>query len=64
LKPAPKSADTEQGRAEERVHAFQRGGGPFVAAVEATRMPISSHPALVDLSSRTRGGRGSTQAVL
>jgi PAS domain S-box-containing protein len=40
LKPAPKSTDTDRGRAEERVHAFQRGGGPFVAAVEATRMPM------------------------
>ncbi len=40
MKPAPKSTDTDRGRAEERVHAFQRGGGPFVAAVEATRMPM------------------------
>lgn len=32
--------ETDQGRAEERVHVFQRGGGPFVAAVEATRMPM------------------------
>jgi PAS domain S-box-containing protein len=40
LKPDPTYADTDQGRAEERVHAFQRGGGPFVAAVKATRMPM------------------------
>jgi len=33
-------ADTLQGHAEERVSAFQRSGGPFVAAVEATRMPM------------------------
>jgi PAS domain S-box-containing protein len=40
LKPDPTHADSDQGRAEERVHAFQRGGGPFVAAVKATRMPM------------------------
>ncbi|WP_134499944.1 PAS domain-containing protein [Microvirga pakistanensis] len=36
----PTPADILQGRAEERVSSFQRGGGPFVAAVEATRMPM------------------------
>ncbi len=40
LEPVAESTDTDQGRAEERVSAFQRGGGPFVAAVEATRMPM------------------------
>lgn len=30
----------EQGKAEERVNAFQRSGGPFVSAVEATCMPM------------------------
>ncbi|MGO4389477.1 sensor histidine kinase [Microvirga sp. 2YAF29] len=33
-------ADILQGQAEERVSSFRRGGGPFVAAVEATRMPM------------------------
>lgn len=40
LEPDPQSTDADQGRAEDRVKAFQRGGGPFVAAVEATRMPM------------------------
>jgi PAS domain S-box-containing protein len=40
LKADPEFTDTNQGRAEERVSAYQRGGGPFVAAVEATRMPM------------------------
>ncbi len=40
MRPDPPPADTLQGHAEERVSAFQRGGGPFVAAVEATRMPM------------------------
>ncbi|MBD2748864.1 PAS domain S-box protein [Microvirga sp. BT688] len=40
LEPDPKSTDADQGRAEERVQTFQRIGGPFVAAVEATRMPM------------------------
>jgi PAS domain S-box-containing protein len=40
LEPDPKFAGTNQQNAEERVNAFQRGGGPFVAAVEATRMPM------------------------
>ncbi len=40
LEPDPDITDTDQARAEERVSAFQRGGGPFVAAVEATRMPM------------------------
>ena len=40
LPPEPISTDTDQGKAEERVNAFQRSGGPFVAAVEATRMPM------------------------
>ncbi|MBO1909379.1 PAS domain S-box protein [Microvirga sp. 3-52] len=40
LEPDPQSTDADQGRAEDRVNAFQRGGGPFVAAVEATRMPM------------------------
>ena len=40
MEPDPKSADPDQGRAKEQVNAFQRGGGPFVAAVEATRMPM------------------------
>ncbi|WP_262029187.1 PAS domain S-box protein [Microvirga sp. Mcv34] len=40
MRPDPILADTLQSRAEERVSAFQRGGGPFVAAVEATRMPM------------------------
>jgi PAS domain S-box-containing protein len=40
LEPDLESANTDQGRAEERVNAFQRSGGPFVAAVEATRMPM------------------------
>ena len=33
-------ASREQREGEERVTSFQRGGGPFVAAVEATRMPM------------------------
>ncbi len=40
MRPDPTPADILQGQAEERVSAFQRGGGPFVAAVEATRMPM------------------------
>ncbi|MXQ12338.1 sensor histidine kinase [Microvirga makkahensis] len=40
MRPAPTPADILQGKAEERVIAFQRGGGPFVAAVETTRMPM------------------------
>jgi len=36
----PTPADILQGQAEERVSSFRRGGGPFVAAVEATRMPM------------------------
>jgi PAS domain S-box-containing protein len=40
MQPDPKSVDTDQRRAKERVNAFRRGGGPFVAAVEATRMPM------------------------
>jgi len=40
VKPDPGSTNVDQGRAEGRVQAFQRGGGPFVAAVEATRMPM------------------------
>src|SRR3712207_1590268 len=31
---------TGQQVAEDRVGAFQQSGGPFVAAVEATRMPM------------------------
>lgn len=38
LEPAP--VDILQKQAEERVRTFQRDGGPFVAAVEATRMPM------------------------
>ena len=30
----------DQRVAEERIAVFERGGGPFVAAVEATRMPM------------------------
>jgi PAS domain S-box-containing protein len=30
----------DQRLAEERLAVFERGGGPFVAAVEATRMPM------------------------
>jgi PAS domain S-box-containing protein len=48
LEPDPKSADTDQGRAKERVNAFQRGGGPFVAAVEATRMPMVVTDSTID----------------
>jgi hypothetical protein len=33
------TTDADQHRAEERVAAFQQGGGPFVAAVEATGCP-------------------------
>jgi PAS domain S-box-containing protein len=40
LEPDPESTDADRGRAEDRIQAFQRGGGPFVAAVEATRMPM------------------------
>lgn len=40
VKPDPESTTTDQGLAEEQVQAFQRSGGPFVAAVEATRMPM------------------------
>jgi PAS domain-containing protein len=40
LEPDPESTDANQGRAEDRIKDFQRGGGPFVAAVEATRMPM------------------------
>jgi PAS domain S-box-containing protein len=40
LEPDPKSADPDQGRAEEQINAVQHRGGPFVAAVEATRMPM------------------------
>ncbi|MBL0405636.1 PAS domain-containing protein [Microvirga aerilata] len=40
LEPDLEATNTDQGRAEERVNAFQRSGGPFVAAVEATRMPM------------------------
>ncbi|WP_230533618.1 sensor histidine kinase [Microvirga roseola] len=40
MEPDPQSTDADQGRAEDRINAFQRGGGPFVAAVEATRMPM------------------------
>ncbi|MCB8821303.1 sensor histidine kinase [Microvirga rosea] len=36
----PKSADTDQGRAEAEINTVQHRGGPFVAAVEATRMPM------------------------
>lgn len=48
MKPDPTPADTDQERAEERVHAFQRVGGPFVAAVEATRMPMVVTDPVVD----------------
>ena len=48
MAPAPESAATAQGRAEERVNAIQRGGGPFVAAVEATRMPMVVTDPMVD----------------
>src|SRR5215204_4237709 len=30
----------DQRMAEERITSFERAGGPFVAAVEATRMPM------------------------
>ncbi len=33
-------ASVDQEVAEERLHVFERRGGPFVAAVEATRMPM------------------------
>jgi PAS domain S-box-containing protein len=48
MEPDPKSADPDQERAKERVNAFQRGGGPFVAAVEATRMPMVVSDPMVD----------------
>jgi PAS domain S-box-containing protein len=35
-----KIAGMDQRMAEERITSFERGGGPFVAAVEATRMPM------------------------
>ncbi|MEZ0167864.1 PAS domain-containing protein [Microvirga sp. TS319] len=41
MRPDPTPAGIRQGRAEERVSAFRRGGRPFVAAVEATRMPMA-----------------------
>ncbi|MBL0403639.1 PAS domain S-box protein [Microvirga aerilata] len=40
MEPGPQATNADQGRAEDRVNVFQRGGGPFVAAVEATRMPM------------------------
>jgi PAS domain S-box-containing protein len=40
LEPNPRSTHNDLEQAEERVNAFQRGGGPFVAAVEATRMSM------------------------
>lgn len=36
----PKSAQSRSKSGEERVEEFRQGGGPFVAAVEATRMPM------------------------
>jgi PAS domain-containing protein len=40
MPPDLQTENSEQGKAEERVKAFQRSGGPFVSAVEATRMPM------------------------
>jgi hypothetical protein len=44
---------TLQHRAEGRVESFQSVGGPFVAAVVATRMPM-------DVTDPTVNGNGST----
>jgi PAS domain S-box-containing protein len=40
MEPDSKSTDPDQGKAEEQINAVQHRGGPFVAAVEATRMPM------------------------
>lgn len=46
--PPEENARTDQRMAEERIAVFQQNGGPFVAAVEATRMPMVVTDATVD----------------